>query len=216
MLCLRKNTYNGVFAGQDAQREATHFKNRVLDLVDTFIKRQPANPLIIPFVVPLIGLASDSSQDEKQLSDKALGILRSRFAKPKEIPTGADTDTVNEALSAVHERARRNHPSTITSVLSQCSLYLAKVLSAEGAEPKVVEAYAQSLEDFVSRKGSHLNSSFFLDFLRRSPTGSWAIRDRVINLVDKSINVYRRVQVFQLLQCIVQQMSVLVSFSRVF
>ena len=63
----------------DAQREATHFKNRVLDLIDIFVKKNPANPLIIRLIFPLVELIVSTGPDEKQLSDKATGILRNRI-----------------------------------------------------------------------------------------------------------------------------------------
>lgn len=197
-------------AGIDAQREATHFKNRVLDLVDNFLKKQPTNPLILAFLLPLTELALDSSQDEKQLSDKAQGILRSRFAKAKDVPPNATLDTAVQTLTSLHERARRGHSSAALGLLNQCSLYLAKTLIGAGAEARVVEVYGQSLEDFVTRKGSSLSPPFFLDFLRRFSAASWAIRDPVMNLTDKAVNAYRRSQVFQLLQVIVNQLSALV------
>ncbi|KAI6032543.1 DNA polymerase phi-domain-containing protein [Pisolithus marmoratus] len=91
--------------GVDAQREATHFKNRVLDLVDTF-----------------------SGMDERQLSDKTKGILKNRLAKSKDVPTNAARDEVETVLREVHQRVRKVHSADNLSVLSQSSLYLSRIL----------------------------------------------------------------------------------------
>ena len=81
----------------DAQREATHFKNRVLDLIDIFVRRQPTSPLIVRTILPLVELIVGTGPDEKQLSDKAMGILRNRIGKSKEVPTTVSAGEVEDA-----------------------------------------------------------------------------------------------------------------------
>ncbi|KAN0076879.1 DNA polymerase phi domain containing protein [Tylopilus felleus] len=191
--------------GIDAQREATHFKNRVLDLVDTFIKREPQSPLNVRLVVPLVELATKSSSDERQLSDKASGILKSRLVKSKELPTTALRDEVEPVLREVHQRAQRSHASDALAVLSQASLYLCRILISLNEEDLAVAVYRESFAHYMSRKASQLAFSFFQDWARRFPAMGWQLRESVLESSAKAVNVFRRCQAFQLLQVILNQ-----------
>lgn len=191
--------------GVDTQREATHFKNRVLDLLDIFVKREPQSPLNIRLILPLIELATKSGMDERQLSDKASGILKSRLAKSRGLPTTVPQDEVETVLREVHRRAQRVHAPDTLSLLSQASLYLCRILVSLNAEDVVVEVYQESLEDYMSRKASQLAFSFFQDWVRRFPTLGWKVRDKVLESSSKAINLYRKCQAFQLLHVILNQ-----------
>ncbi|KAF8162945.1 DNA polymerase phi-domain-containing protein [Crassisporium funariophilum] len=187
----------------DAQREATHFKNRVLDLVDTFIRKQPSSPHVLRLISPLIDLVAGSSQDEQQLSDKAKGILRSRIGKTKEFPTEVEAEQVLLISQNLHIQARKTHSSDLLSLLSICSLYLSKIMVHLKAEESLQTLYKDSLVDFTTRKNSALNASFFQDFIRRFPIQAWCLRGDILDLCRKSINSYRQCQVLQLLELLV-------------
>ncbi|KAI6036062.1 DNA polymerase phi-domain-containing protein [Pisolithus microcarpus] len=175
-----------VRVGVDAQREATHFKNRVLDLIDTFVKREPQSSLNIRLILPLIDLVTKSGMDEKQLSDKAKGILKNRLAKSKDVPTKARRDEVETILREIHQRVR-----------NQSSLYLCRVLVQLNEDDCVVRIYQESLDDYISRKASQANLSFFQDFVHSVIP--------VLAASSNAVNSYRRCQAFQLLNVILSQ-----------
>ncbi|KAG8217899.1 DNA polymerase phi-domain-containing protein [Butyriboletus roseoflavus] len=191
--------------GVDAQREATHFKNRVLDLVDIYVKRDPQSPLNVRLVLPLLELATKSGMDERQLSDKASGILKTRLAKSKDLPTTAARDEVETVLREVHRRAQRSHASNALAVLSQASLYLCRILVALNEHDVAIGMYRESLDDYMSRKASQLAFSFFQDWARRFPTLGWKLRESVLEASSKAVNLYRRCQAFQLMHVILSQ-----------
>ncbi|KAI0933631.1 hypothetical protein AcW1_005407 [Taiwanofungus camphoratus] len=188
----------------NAQREATHFKNRVLDLLETFIRKQPTSPLVIRLILPLVELTVGSGSDEKQLADKATGILRSRIGKSKEVPSYIDEEQAVQVLQQLHSLARKAS-SDVLMTLSQCSLYLCKALHHFGVTKPIQEVYRQSLVDFVSRKASKLNSSFFQDFIRRHADMAWDLREDILKTTSSAVNVYRQSQAFQLLQTLISQ-----------
>ncbi|GBE82630.1 hypothetical protein SCP_0410150 [Sparassis crispa] len=186
----------------DAQREATHFKNRVLDLLETFIKKQPKNPLVLRLILPLVELVVSTGPDEKHLADKATGLLRTRLGKSKEVLSIVDTDEATVVLEELHTRARK---SDNLATLSQCSIYLSRSLLHAGFTETVVRVYRESLDDFVTRKASKLNSNFFQDFIRRHPEAGWALRNDLIEVSGKAVNVYRQCQAFQILHTLISQ-----------
>lgn len=195
----------------DVQREATHFKNRVLDLIETFFRKNSTSPLIIKLIAPILELITGTGTDERQLSDKAKGILRSKIAKAKDVPTGVDVEQVKTILDDLHVRARKVHSSDLLAALSQCSVYLSRALLLAGAEDAVVQAYRQSLADFITRKNSALNTNFFQELIRRCPASGWQLRGDLIDLVDKGVNVFRQSQAFQLVETLVIQFPAMVS-----
>ena len=190
----------------DAQREATHFKNRVLDLVDIFMKKQSSSPLILRLISPLVELIAGTGQDERQLSDKAKGILRTRIGKAKETPSQADLEEVRVIAGNMQTRARKTASSDFLGILSQSSLYVSKILINLEDENSVIDMYRESLVDFVTRKNSHLNAAYFNEFFQRFPAQSWALRTDLLDLASKAVNGYRQSQVLQLLQRLVPMM----------
>lgn len=201
-----------ICAAVNAQREATHFKNRVLDLVDIFLKRQPSSSLVIRFVLPLIDLVATSSADEKQLSDKVQSILRARIAKARVYPSGVQAEDMALVMSDLHTRASRARTSGQLALFSLCSVYMAKVMQQSQADGSLIPVYQASLTDFITRKSSSFNASFFQDFIRRFPTAGWLLRNDLITLSAKAVNVYRRCQVFQILQTLIPQLTTDVCF----
>ena len=197
----------------DVQRKATHFKNRVLDLVDTYLKRQYSNPLVLRLITPLVDIIAGSGQDERQLADKARGILRTRFSKAKEVPTDVDTKQAVVIATNLHTQARKTHSSDLLSVLSLCSVYVAKILVNLDEVYPLLELYRQSLADFVSRKNSGLNAHFFQDFIKRFSSQAWLLRQNLIDASEKCINTYRQSQVLQLLELLVSLLPSMVSHS---
>lgn len=199
-----------IILGVDVQREATHYKNRVLDLLDGYLKKQPSSSQLPRLILPLVELATISGTDERQLADKATGILRSRIGKSRDLPQNIDCDQTAGILRELHARARKAISADILATLSQCSLFLTKCLVHAQHEAPVVEVYRDSLKDFVTRKASRLNTSFFQDLVRRYPNIAWDFRMDFIAVIDTAINGYRRTQVFHLLQVLCGQLNNLV------
>ncbi|CAE7157151.1 unnamed protein product [Rhizoctonia solani] len=186
-----------------AQREATHFKIRILDLVDTFLGKQPQSPCVPRIVLPLINLVVSAGPEERQLSEKTTGILRARIAKAKDVPTsGFDREAILEDLRSLHELARK----APVPELSSCSIYLSKVLQGE---PQVLEVYRASLEDFARRKNSKLPPAFLKDYILRQTAHAWELRKHIVDqtVPGVAVNVYRQMQVWQLLQTLLSQVT---------
>ena len=183
----------------------------MLDLVDIFLKKQSSSPYVLHLILPLIDLFGGSSRDERQLSDKAKGILRSRFSKARELPTNLVLDQVILVASNIHTQARKAHSSDLLSILNLCSIYLSKALVHLKAEASLLELYKESLRDFTTRKNSSLNFNYFQEFLQRFPAEGWCLRQDLLFLGKSSINAYRQCQVLQLLELLVKSLPSTVS-----
>ncbi|PCH38454.1 hypothetical protein WOLCODRAFT_115513 [Wolfiporia cocos MD-104 SS10] len=190
----------------DAQREATHFKNRVLDLLDIYMKKQPTSPLIVQLILPLLDLVLLTSSDERQLADKAAGIIRSRIGKAKDTPSTVDKDRAIEVLGEIHSRARKAASFDVLIIIGQCSLYVVKMLHHMNQNEPVLEAYKSSLNDFVTRKTSRLNGQFFQEFVRRYADIAWNLREDLLKVTGQAVNAYRQLQAFQMVQTLLNQL----------
>jgi len=162
--------------------------------------------------MPLLDLITGTGPDEKQLSDKAAGVLRSRIGKNKDFPAGVDPDVLGDALRAVHVRAKKARSTDVLTTLSQCSLFLSRALLHNDGRNVVVEVYRESLVDFVTRKGSSLNGAFLQDFVGRHPTEAWDLRTDIIGATSKAANAYRQCQAYQMLQALFSRLPAVVRF----
>ena len=175
------------------------------------MKKQPSNPLILRFILPLVELIATSSSDEKQLSDKAKGVLRARLSKTKDVPVVTDKSGCVELLEALHIRARKTHSQEIVSTIDICSLFVVKALIAVD-EKSVLRIYKDSITDFITRKASSLNPAFIVDFIRRHPVAAWSIRNHITDTIGDAVNGYRQSQAFKLVQTLLNSLPQPVSF----
>lgn len=187
--------------GLGAQREATHFKIRILDLLDTFLNKQPQSAHVPRIVLPLVKIVISCGPDERQLSEKTTGILRARIGKLRDIPTGGfDKANVLEDLQSLHELARK----MVVPEASGCSIYLSRVL--QGSE-QVLDIYRASVDDFVQRKNSKLAPALLKDFIVRQAGYTWGLREHIVGQCEPgvAVNVYRQMQVWGLVQAMLSQ-----------
>jgi DNA polymerase phi len=174
-----------------------------MDLLDIFIRRQPTSPLILQFLVPLLAL---TFSDDKQVSEKATGLLMSRIGRLKDIPSSIDIAKSSVILDNLHIRARKVRSRDAVAIISRCSLYVSKALLHVGADETVRMAYTVSLVDFTERKSSDLNGQFFSEFIKRYPRTAWGMRAALLSASTKAINSYRRGQAYMLLETLLNHL----------
>ena len=188
---------------EGAQREAVHFKNRTLDLLDIFVRQQPTSPYILQFLVPLLAL---TFSDERQVSEKATGLIMSHIGKLKEVPSGVDVVKASGILNDLHIRARKVHSRDAVAIISRCSLYVSRALLHIGADETVQMVYTSSLMDFTQRKASDLNGQFFCDFIKRYPRAAWGMRATLLAAPMNAVNDYRQCQAYMLLETLLKDL----------
>ena len=165
------------------------------------MRKQAMNPLVLRFITPLVDLVLFASTDEKQLSDKTKGILRSRLPKAKDVPNLSDTSEASEVLKALHERARRASSADVVNLISMCCLFVSKALLPRDKKC-VIEIYKESAKDFITRKASALTPAFFFDFVRRHPLEAIGLQPSIIESLEDAVKGYRLSQAFSIIQTI--------------
>jgi len=169
--------------------------------VDIYVKKRPSSAYIPLLIPPLLQLVITASPEESQLAEKATGILRSRIGKLKEYPEKDETIDIGFILEDLHSEAPRAPSGDILTTIGQCCCYLVRVLNRTSTDGTVRFAYRQSLEDFVTRKASRLNSAFFQEFVRRCPEVAWNLKQDIlkVSVSENAVNAYRKCQTLGLL-----------------
>ena len=188
-----------------------HFKQRVLDLVEIYLRKQPSNPLVFSFIPILLTLSQSSAPAEKSLAEKAKAILLRRFDKSAEVPVIEDVESAKKTLETIHNTARRTSSKEVGKACSNVSIFMAKAFNqsqSEGAAAAVIETYRASLKDFLSRKTSKLSPTFFQAYLERQPLQAWALRDDILRYArGDAVNDFHYLSALNLLSAVAKQFS---------
>ncbi|KAL2827137.1 putative DNA polymerase V [Aspergillus cavernicola] len=166
---------------KDAKETMVNFKNRVLDLLEIYVKKCHSSILALDLLLPLLRLTRLSTV--KQISNKANAVLReyTKLCKGSAVPD-LDSDSVEsvwELLKAIHGEASHSGPPAHVSGCSQASLLVAKVLTGHEKESisGVVDVYGETRKaQFLSRK-CHVQPSFFTDWNNWCVSASKAMKN---------------------------------------
>lgn len=205
---------------QGAQREAQHAKNRLIDLLDVYTKKQSSSKLILKLILPLLEIIINAGPSEQELSSKSTSILRNRIAKSKETPTGLnkkeDLNELIEINEQVHNVSRKSKTTELLQTCSLIALYLIRVAISNYTRDSSIESkfrgyYEQSWKDYSERKHTKLQPSFFIDYIRRYPVQGYSLIESLMTTVTKGgSNIYRQIQALNLIQVVFSQHKQLV------
>lgn len=160
---------------QDAKETMTNFKNRVLDLLEIYVKKCHTSVLALDLILPLLRLTRKSTV--KQISQRANEVLReyTRLCKGNAIPSltpGGEEEDENtiepvwDLLRAVHKEAMISGPAAHSSSASQTSIFLVKVLVAQDKQniSRIVDIYAETRKAQMLSNKCHVQPGFFTDW----------------------------------------------------
>lgn len=154
---------------KDAREHMINFKNRVLDLLEIFVKRCHSRLLTLDLLLPLLRLSRRSTV--KQIANKATTVLReyTKLCKGNAVPKiegDEGVEPVWELLRAIHKEAGHSGPPAHTTACSQASVLVVKVLVAhdKDAVAGVVDVYAATRKDQLMSAKCHVQPSFFTDW----------------------------------------------------
>ena len=162
LAALQKNQRN------DPKERIIKFKDRVLEMLGTFIQKQHTNPLWLKLLIPL--LVTVRTTKSKLVRDKAHDLLTKykQLCKGKNVPKVDDQDATFDLLAAVHDEAKRHGSLDYISACSQASLLIVKVLIAHNREyiRRIGLQYATTEEGWSCDSNSKLKkkSTFFTDW----------------------------------------------------
>jgi DNA polymerase phi len=119
----RKKEPNKKREQKDAKENVVNFKNRVLDLLEIYVKKQAGNPLAFGLLLPLLQLIRTTKTS--QVKTKASNLIDA-FAKASKGAKGKgaefDVNTIFQTLRDIHNEASKDPSSGFTKAASTASL----------------------------------------------------------------------------------------------
>ncbi|KAK2786300.1 DNA-directed DNA polymerase [Onygenales sp. PD_12] len=152
---------------KDAKETMLNFKNRVLDLLEIYVKKCHSSLLALDLLMPLLQVSRKSKV--KQIATRAANVLREYTKQCKgasSLPTIEDAEPVWELLRSVHQEATHSGPAAHASSCSQASLLLVKILVAhdKACLAEVVDVYGETRKKQLTSTKCHVQPAFFSDW----------------------------------------------------
>lgn len=162
----RRDALNQKKDKKGAKENMVNFKNRVLDLLEIYVKKCHSKLLALDLLLPLLRLTRKSTV--KQISNRANSVLRdyTRMCKGSALPKLESVEPVWELLNSIHKEAHHSGPPSHASACSQASLLVVKVLVAHDKETisGIVDIYADTRKQQFLSKKCHVQPSFFTEW----------------------------------------------------
>ncbi|WPH00533.1 Hypothetical protein R9X50_00336200 [Acrodontium crateriforme] len=160
---------------KDAKENIINFKNRVLDLLNIYVKRQHDNVLALDLVHPLTMVVRTTTS--KPTAEKAFAVLKQYFEscnKSKNLPVLEDEEAGLKLLEVLHAEMKLDGSKLHANACSRASLFLSKVLVAMDAEhfKKIASMYAELQSEWYLDAKSKVQGSIFTEWT------SWALATR--------------------------------------
>lgn len=156
-------------SGKEAKENIVNFKNRVLDLVDQYLKQQHQNALAIDLILPLLRLVRTTQA--KQVATRAGEILRglSSRCKGQVVPHLAGASGLEHAtsvLTSIHEEACLQSSNIHCALASLGSILVVKAMTKadSGSIRAVVDIYANTRLKQLTEQSCYIAPSFFTDW----------------------------------------------------
>lgn len=154
---------------KEAKENVVNFKNRVLDLIESYLKHQSQNPFTVELIVPLLTLMRTTQT--KQLADHACNILlrfcsRCKGTNVPELKTNPQIQHALDVLKIVHQEASIESSNAHANAASQSSILLVKTLATGSPESvrDIVDIYASTRLKQLTTKKCRILPAFFTDW----------------------------------------------------
>ncbi|KAG0370575.1 DNA-directed DNA polymerase [Gamsiella multidivaricata] len=171
---------------KDVKQTLIHFKNKVLDLLELYIKKQSSNALVLELIVPLLSLVLIPSASNKPVHDKISALLRNKLAKIKDYPRECDDEHVFEILSQVHELAKKSPDAKFSGLCGDLSLLLVKALNG-GQDDKTAVGEVKAETPVKKTRGSAKSKAIAVD---PEEAALKAKQDHVVALYSASLKEF--------------------------
>ena len=202
-------------ANRELRKQAVHFKLRMLDLVEIFVKKQPRSPLLLTLFDPLLLVVRDGagSPDQLPLVERAVALFRNKLCLTKEVPFAAsDTPFLLRLVNKYFSKCSKAADSQTRALLSSAVLFFVRAyFSSCDTDPatvplskpqrQIVSVYSDALSSYLTTRRGHFNTKLFIDFFSRYPVLGWQLCPVIakVGAENSAGTVFLRGEVFTLL-----------------
>ncbi|KAK3907265.1 Myb-binding protein 1A [Frankliniella fusca] len=198
-----------------SEEAVTHFRNRVLDLVEIYISREPSMDICLECITPLLSLLAFSMKDvhQKPLEMKTKSILH-KLTSLKRFSSigGANEKSLADLIKSLAGKGVRSATTFLglADVISDCCSFLVRcsefIRSQPANQHKPAKSYlvANVIEslfvDFCTKRDTLLPINMFKSVINLQWSGCWSFVPVIIqHAFDSKVRPFRRGQAIELL-----------------
>ncbi|ORX59850.1 hypothetical protein BCR36DRAFT_315879 [Piromyces finnis] len=149
---------------RDSKQQILHFKFKVLEMLDIFIKKQSTNVLVLELVMPLLHLVKQlyGSHEQQQLYERVQSLLKNKLLKIKDYPKNDDVNTEElfNLLEEVNKFAEKCSEPELCNLAGEASIFVVKVIlgnNVQKVESSPKKAKKAKSEDTATANNTHPN-----------------------------------------------------------
>ncbi|KAK9297581.1 hypothetical protein QLX08_008798 [Tetragonisca angustula] len=196
---LRENRQSRSKKQEKSAQALTHFRIRVIDLLEIYLDCAPSMVIVLDMLLPLFTLLEYCIKDpyQKSLQDR----VRSCLKKLSTIKKFRDTENIDEELLIVILKALIEKGERTTSVYheisdksAECCTFLVKCAQqANISTDKITEIYGENLTSFFKRRDCVLSPLLFKSILQLQWEGNWQLASLLVDFAfDNTVRSFRR------------------------
>ncbi|KIW03118.1 uncharacterized protein PV09_05761 [Verruconis gallopava] len=149
-----------------AKLQMTLFKSRVLDLIQIYVKKRHASPVVLKVLIPLLSLMRITSSSELEKKAKTtLGTLFENCDRDKQFPTPSDANELWSLLRDIHDEVQKDASKQHDAICGRASLFVAKMLMLSDRTNirRLIDEYGKTQVQVVEN-GTNVQTSFFTEW----------------------------------------------------
>lgn len=198
-----------------SEEAVTHFRNRVLDLVEIYISREPSMDICLECITPLLSLLAFSMKDvhQKPLEMKTKSILH-KLTSLKKFSSmgGVNEQSLAELIKSLAGKGVRSATTFLglADLISDCCTFLVRcseLIRSQSsnqqslAKKNLVADVIESLFiDFCTKRDTLLPNNMFKSVINLQWNGCWSIAPVIVqHAFDSKVRPFRRGQAIDLL-----------------
>ncbi|XP_076642327.1 MYB binding protein 1a [Halictus rubicundus] len=196
---LRENRQSRSKKQEKSAQALTHFRIRVIDLLETYLECGPSMAIVLDMILPLFVLLEYCIKDphQKPLLDRTRSCLKKLAAVKKFRDTqNVDEDLLTVILKALIEKGERTTSvyQEMSDKLAECCTFLVRCAQqADVSTISIVEIYAENLTAFFKRRDCVLSPMLFKSILHLQWEGNWQLAPLLVDFAfDDTIRSFRR------------------------
>ncbi|XP_063051734.1 myb-binding protein 1A-like protein [Engraulis encrasicolus] len=196
------------------------FKIKVLDLVEVYLDKQSANPLVLGMIEPLLAVIEGSMGSDRELQEidflrRAADIFRNTLCRGKQYCKNVSDRTaeLHDLLERLITRSQKLSDSSVALYYFSAALYVVKVLRGvptqdlkqEGDDSqvktmgnldveRVTPLFKEALVSFMTHRKSPLTGAMFLDLFNRLPVFSSNLLDTLVEYITTGVREHQQGQ----------------------
>lgn len=178
---LRENRQTPSKKQEKSAEALTHFRVRVMDLLETYVDSGPSMGLALDMLVPLFALLEYCIKDphQKPLECRVRSCLKKLAAVKKFKDTeGVDAQLLTDVLKLLMEKGERSTAicQEMGDKLAECATFLVKCVQHAGLPAEtLVQIYGENLTAFFKKRDCVLPANLFRNALQIVWDGNWQL-----------------------------------------